>query len=337
MLVLAAENGFLADKLVRIGIRRLLRARLSSLAELSESGECDGFLEATQGQPIAISTEQANEQHYEVPAEFYQRVLGHRLKYSCCYWPEHVESLDQAEDEALRLTCHHAALDDGMEILELGCGWGSLSLWMAQQYPTSRITAISNSNSQRKFIQKRAESVGISNLQVITADMNDFTAERRFDRVVSVEMFEHMRNHFELMRRIHCWLRPGGQLFVHLFNHKETPYLFDSQGESDWMGRHFFTGGMMPSADLLPRCAGPLNLIDRWHWNGMHYAKTCRAWLENQDACRAAVQETFAATYGQRHVRRWINRWRLFFMACEESFAFGGGDEWFVSHYRFQR
>jgi cyclopropane-fatty-acyl-phospholipid synthase len=337
LLLRAAEYGLLSDRLVRIGIRRLLRARIRDLKARLNAEFVDAFLESVADQPVAIATELANEQHYEVPADFYRAVLGHRLKYSCCYWPTEVDSLDQAEDEALRVTCENAALSDGMDILELGCGWGSLSLWMADRFPNSEITAISNSNSQRKFIQRRAAERGISNLKVVTADINQFNPAQVFDRVVSVEMFEHMRNHRRLMSRIHDWLRPGGQLFAHLFCHKETPYLFETTGAHNWMGRHFFSGGMMPSANLLPRAGSPLKLVDQTKWSGIHYAKTCRAWLKNQDLAANSLQGILASTYGESEVARWHNRWRLFFMACEELFAFDDGNEWFVSHYRFQR
>ena len=333
----AAESGTLPDALIRIGIRRMLRARLREIAARNDDDSFNNFLRATQAQPIAVVPEKANDQHYEVPTEFFQKVLGQRLKYSSCYWADGVSSLDEAEREALRITCRNANLTNGMDILELGCGWGSLSLWMAEQFPDSSITSVSNSNSQREFIQNRAEELGLSNLNVVTADMNDFQPGSSFDRVVSVEMFEHMRNHRRLMERINDWLRPGGQLFVHIFCHKDSPYLFRSDGEQDWMGRHFFSGGIMPSADLLDRCGSPLNLVSQWKWNGSHYAKTCRAWLRNQDQSKASLREILAATYGDSAAGIWHQRWRLFFMACEELFAFNDGDEWFVSHYLFER
>ena len=247
LLLRAVEYGLVSDRFVRIGIRRLLHARLRELNANHRTDYLESFLEAVSDQPVAVATQLANEQHYEVPAAFYQAVLGHRLKYSCCYWSERVESLDQAEDLALQITVENAALSDGMDILELGCGWGSLSLWMAQHFPNSKITAVSNSHSQGQFIARRAAECGISNLNVVTADINDYAPDSDFDRVVSVEMFEHVRNHRVLMSRIHDWLRPGGQLFVHIFCHKNTPYIFETAGAHNWMGRHFFSGGMMPS------------------------------------------------------------------------------------------
>ena len=333
----SAERGHLPDILVRHGIRRLLKARLNELRQIDRSSWVVDFIEQASQSPIAVATCEANEQHYEVPAQFFQAVLGHRLKYSSCYWPKGVETLDAAEDAALKETCTHAGIEDGMAILELGCGWGSLSLWMAENYPGCQITSVSNSNSQREFIESRAQDQGLQNLNIITADVTSFEPDRRFDRIVSVEMFEHMRNHRELMNRIAGWLSPCGRLFVHIFCHRSTPYLFETDGEQNWMGRYFFTGGMMPSEDLLPRCGSSLRLTKLWRWNGIHYARTCRAWLNRQDSAADGLLPTFAATYGSGVAECWHNRWRLFFMACEELFAFRGGEEWFVSHYLFEK
>lgn len=336
-LLAAAERQWLPDALIRAGIRRLLRARLD---EIHTPGDCDpveSFLTEIDGQPIAVATDTANEQHYEVPAAFFQRVLGKRLKYSCCYWPPGTRTLDQAEREALAETCQHADLQDGMEVLELGCGWGSLSLWMAEMYPHCRITAVSNSQSQRRFIEQRAADAQFNNLTVVTADVNDFHPPGQFDRIVSVEMFEHLRNVRELTCRVADWLKADGRLFVHVFCHRHTPYLYDSSGDQNWMGRYFFSGGMMPSADLLPRAATCFDLVEQWTWPGTHYAQTCRAWLENQDRHAAALQGVLSATYTPGEAARWKQRWRIFWMACEELFAFAGGREWFVSHYLFQR
>ena len=224
-----------------------------------------------------------------------------------------------------------------MQILELGCGWGSLSLAMAEQFPNSSITAVSNSISQRQFIQSQARSRDLTNLRVITADIANFVPDTQSDRVVSVEMFEHMRNHRRLMDRIHSWLAPEGKLFVHIFCHRDTPYLFHSDGEQNWMGRHFFSGGMMPSADLLPQCGSPFQLAEQWIWNGSHYAKTCRAWLRNQDAAKARILDTFESSGDRDQAIVWHNRWRIFFLACEELFSFDEGREWFVAHYLFER
>jgi cyclopropane-fatty-acyl-phospholipid synthase len=279
----------------------------------------------------------ANEQHYEVPSAFFEQVLGPRRKYSCCYWPNDVTDLDGAEEAALRLTCERADLADGQTILDLGCGWGSLSLWMAEHLHGARIVAISNSSSQRRYIEAQAAARGLTNLSVVTADMNAFDSAERFDRVVSLEMFEHMRNWRTLFRRIHGWLRPGGRFFMHVFCHRDTPYLFEDNGEDDWMSRHFFTGGMMPSDDLALRFQDRLSLVRQWRWCGLHYEKTANAWLTNMDSRRDAILPILAECYGADQADLWWQRWRLFFMACAETFGYDGGERWWVSHYLFER
>lgn len=340
MALSAVEKGRLPDAVIRFGIRRLLRQRLRSLNE----GTCEDqqlrlqeFLAESRNGDIAHHPEKANEQHYEVHAEFFERVLGPRLKYSCCYWPNGVSTLGGAEDAALALTCRRADLRDGTDILELGCGWGSLSLWMAEHYPRSRIVAVSNSATQRSFIESRASILGLKNLRVVTADMNDFSTTETFDRVVSVEMFEHMRNHEKLMHRIAGWMRPGGRLFVHIFCHREFTYQFEVDGSQNWMGRYFFTGGIMPSDDLLVRYQRDLNLVDHWRWSGTHYRKTCNAWLARMDEQRERLMPVLQTTYGRHEAGRWFERWRAFFMACAELFGYRAGDEWWVSHYLFNK
>jgi cyclopropane-fatty-acyl-phospholipid synthase len=306
--------------------------------DIERAGElAERFVADMNAAPVALVPERANQQHYEVPAEFYAEVLGPRRKYSCCYWPAGVETLAAAEDAALALTCEHADLADGQRILELGCGWGSLSLWMAERYPTSEIVAVSNSHSQRAFIQERAAALERRNLRVITSDMNDFATDAHFDRVVSVEMFEHMRNWRELFRRVHDWLVPGGRFFMHVFCHRTTPYPYEDRGPSDWMSRTFFSGGMMPSDDLALRFQEHLRLVRRWRWNGIHYERTLRAWLALMDARAAVVKPILVRAYGDGEAARWRVRWRLFFLACAELFAYRGGREWWVSHYLFER
>lgn len=287
--------------------------------------------------PVAIHPEKANEQHYEVPPEFFLHVLGKHLKYSGCLWPEGATSLAQAEAAMLKLTCDRAGLRDGRQILELGCGWGSLTLWMAEQYPNAHILAMSNSAPQREFILGRAAERGIKNLEVITADINEFNTDLRFDRVISVEMFEHVRNYERLLSRISNWLNDDGRLFVHIFCHRAFTYAFETEGADNWMGRHFFTGGLMPSVDLLPRFDRDLVAEEQWQVNGLHYSKTARAWLENLDKKRLQIDPILASTYGQKEVTRWRVRWRLFFMACEELFGHRNGQEWVVAHYRFKK
>jgi cyclopropane-fatty-acyl-phospholipid synthase len=335
------DSGLLPDFLLRFGIRRLVNQRLRD--------ERAGGLEAIQQRfrdllrtmnqgPVAVATQDANEQHYEVPPAFFEQVLGPRLKYSCALWDAGTTTLAQAEEAMLALTCERAELRDGQRILELGCGWGSLTLWMAQHYPSAHITAVSNSRDQRSFILERAQALGLRNLEVITADMNVFTPPASgYDRVVSVEMFEHMRNHRELLRRIATWLAPSGRLFVHIFTHREFTYFFEAKDASDWMAREFFTGGVMPSDHLLLYHQEHLRLVDHWRMSGTHYEKTAEAWLANQDQHREALLALFARVYGADQARLRFERWRLFFLACAELWGFRGGEEWFVSHYLFER
>jgi cyclopropane-fatty-acyl-phospholipid synthase len=335
---LQAERGRLPDWMTRMGIRKLLAARLAEPDNMDcerNQESIERFVELLRQSPVALVPEKANEQHYEVPPGFFQKVLGKHRKYSCCLWDEGVSTLDHAEERALAVTCARAELFDGARILELGCGWGSLTLWMAAQYPQSRITAVSNSTPQRLEIEKLARERGLTNVQVLTADMNHFQPEGDFDRVVSVEMFEHMRNYEELLRRISTWLRPSGRLFVHIFTHDRLAYPFETDGPDDWMGKYFFTGGIMPSDGLLHRFQRDLSLLHRWRWNGRHYARTCNAWLARQDAERSTVLPILVEAYGAADAELWFHRWRLFFMACAELFDYDGGEEWGVSHYLF--
>ncbi|MCU0842246.1 MAG: cyclopropane-fatty-acyl-phospholipid synthase family protein [Thiobacillaceae bacterium] len=334
------EQGLVPDPVIRQGIRRLCRTRLEEIGRADARRaalDMQSFIHAMDAGPVAALPELANEQHYEVPAAFFEQVLGPRRKYSCCHWPGAVGDLAGAEEAALTVTCARAELRDGQDILELGCGWGSLSLWMAEHYPNARVTAVSNAQAQRRHIEAEAARRGLANLRVITADMNDYAAEGQYDRVVSVEMFEHMRNWGELLRRVAGWLRPGGRFFMHIFCHRDRPYLFEDRGPDDWMSRHFFSGGMMPSDDLPLRFQRDLSLLRQWRWSGLDYEKTANAWLANMDARRAAILPILADTYGADQAALWWQRWRLFFMACAETFAYDGGETWWVSHYLFER
>ena len=334
------EQGLVPDGAVRLGVRRLLRQRLVELD--SDDPEAvalrsEAFFDGLQEAPLALLPEKANEQHYELPTEFFTGVLGPHRKYSCCWWPEGVQTLEQAEAAALAETCARAGLEDGLRILELGCGWGSLSLWMAEHFPRSRITAVSNSHSQRLFITTEAAARGLDNLEVITCDFNDFETGERFDRVVSVEMFEHLRNWPRAFSHVARWLKPQGRFFMHVFVHREAPYPFEERDASDWMSRHFFSGGMMPSDDLALRCQDDLRLLHRWRWDGRHYARTSAAWLARMDARRVTLMPLLAAVYGERDAPVWWTRWRLFFISVEELFGYAEGGQWWVGHYLFEK
>ncbi len=333
------ERGYVPKPLVRRGIRKLLGERLREQEGLYAEDHrrtLTDWAAQMRTSTIAPVPEKANEQHYEVPPAFFQRVLGRRLKYSSAFYADANTTLDEAEEAMLGLTCERAELVDGQDVLELGCGWGSLTLWMAEHYPASRITAVSNSAPQRRHIEAQLAERGLTNVEVLTADMNEFRTERRFDRVVSVEMFEHMRNWEELLGRVRGWLRDDGRVFLHVFAHQRFAYPFEVRDETDWMSQHFFTGGMMPCPELFEAIDAPFEVEESWQVPGTHYARTSEDWLRNLERNKDDVLALFADTYGADQARRWYHRWRVFFLSCAELFGFDGGNEWIVFHVRLQ-
>lgn len=336
-----AERGMVPDAVLRAGIRRLCAQRLHEVTEggvHAQQQRTQQLIDQLRRAPIAIHTDAANAQHYELPAAFFQFCLGRRLKYSSCYYPTGNETLDEAETAMLELYGQRAELADGQHILELGCGWGSLTLWMAERYPRARITAVSNSHAQRAYIQTQCLRRGIVNVEVITCDVNVLALQsQRYDRCVSVEMFEHIRNHEMLLARIAGWLRPGGKLFVHIFANRHVAYPFETAGTDNWMGRHFFTGGLMPATDTLLWFQRDLQIEQSWLVDGTHYQRTANHWLANQDSHRKEVLRVFAQAYGAPQAELWCQRWRMFWMSCAELFGYAQGQEWLVAHYRFAR
>jgi cyclopropane-fatty-acyl-phospholipid synthase len=329
-----AERMPLPDFVVRAAIHQLCSRTAARLAKGDPASDAR-FAREMAARAIAEHAQAANAQHYEVPADFFANVLGPTRKYSSCFYPAPDSTLAEAEEEALRQTVDHAGLADGQSILELGCGWGSLTLWMARRFPNSKIVAVSNSHSQRMYIQGEGAARGLRNLSVITADMNGFVPERQFDRIVSVEMFEHMMNWRELLGRVRSWLAPQGRFFMHIFTHPTGAYLFERENKADWIAQHFFTGGVMPSHLLIRQYADLFEVEKEWRWSGDHYQRTAMDWLANFDAHSSEIEAVLRGVYGA-DTELWMRRWRWFFLATAGLFGFSGGGEWGVSHYRMK-
>ena len=329
-----AERGLLPQFIIRHAIRNRIAKQLD---EETKTFDKDALIKELSNSPIAHSCDSANEQHYELPPAFFKLILGKCLKYSACLWEEGTQTLDQAEQASLKLIAKRAELKDGMSILELGCGWGSFTLWAAKAYPNGQITAVSNSSFQREYIEEKAKNQGLSNITVITADMNCFQAEPSFERVVSIEMFEHMSNYEILLKRISNWLTEDGKLFVHIFTHRDIAYKYKIRSEKDWMSKYFFTGGIMPSRSLLGAFNKHLNIEKQWDINGIHYSRTLEAWLLHMKENKQEIIKIFNKHYPKNQVNCWYYRWQLFTIACSELFAYRGGEEWGVSHYLFNK
>jgi cyclopropane-fatty-acyl-phospholipid synthase len=339
MIDLLLSKGLVPDFFIRKGIQSLLKDRIKT--EYRNIKDSNGtkernLIEELRDSPLAIETDKANDQHYMVPPKFFEYCLGPRLKYSSCLWDK-ASNLEEAEVEMLELTIERAQIKDGDKILELGHGWGAITLFMAEKFPNSEITAVSNSKSQGEFILNRAAEQGLSNIKIQTADMVDFDTQERFDRIISIEMFEHMRNYEQLFRRINSWLKPKGTLFVHIFAHRELTYKFEVVDETDWMSKYFFSGGIMPSEKLFYEFQKDLSIKKHWSVDGTHYSKTALAWLENMDLHKEEIMTVFREHYPQDEAKKWFNYWRVFYMSCEELWGFNDGKEWLVSHYLMEK
>ena len=334
------EKDIVPDFLIRMGIRNLLKQRLTEENKGSQEAKqlhLNAYIEKLKASPIAINTIDANEQHYEVPTEFYKYVLGKRMKYSGGYWPSGADTLDASEEAMLKLSCDRAQLKDGQNVLDLGCGWGSVSLYVAEKFPNCKITGVSNSKTQKEYIDSVAKEKGFKNLTIITQDMNDFQINEKFDRIISVEMLEHMKNYQKLFAKLSGFLKAEGLFFIHIFTHKEFAYPFEVKDETDWMAKYFFTGGMMPSHNLFLYFQDHLTIRNHWVVNGVHYGKTSEAWLENMDKNKTQILPILEKAYGTENVTKWWSYWRIFFLSCAELFAYRNGEEWLVSHYLFQK
>lgn len=326
------------DFMLRAGSKYLIGDKAREVnAKLENKLYLEEFAESLKKLPIAIATDKANEQHYEVPDTFYEVVLGEYLKYSCCYW-EKASNLDEASRDMLDLYLERAQISSGQTILDLGCGWGSFSLYAAQKFKDCHFTALSNSSTQKSFIEERCRKLGITNLEVITENIaTAVLPQNKFDRIVSIEMLEHMKNYQALFEKISGSLKDDGLFFAHIFSHNEGAYHFEVKSSTDWMTKYFFEGGMMPADRLFYHFQDHLEISDHWKLNGYHYQKTARAWLEKTDQNKEQIIKIFEKTYGEKEALKWFRYWRMFFIAVEELWKFNKGEEWIVSHYLFKK
>ena len=331
------ELGYVPDSIIRTGIKYLLKNRLVDLYKFETQSYVDDYVEQLKKSPLAVLTDKANEQHYEVPTEYYDLCLGVHKKYSSCFWDDSTVTLNQAEQKALDISIERADIQDGMRVLELGCGWGSLSLELAKRFPNSQIVAVSNSRTQKQYIEQRARERHLNNLQILTLNLGDESQYKlisgHFDRAMSIEMMEHLRNYDLFFKKIKNLLTPDGKFFVHIFTHKSHPYFFETEGDDNWMGRYFFSGGQMPSRNLFDAFDTDLCVVQKWDWNGQHYQKTLESWLQLMDKNADQVMKLFKQCYGSADAVKWFNRWRVFYMACSELFGYDQGKTWAVTHY----
>ena len=330
-LLTIAELGLIPDVFIKTAVRFITKKRLN------ESGIHENKLNVIKSISeggIAEKTDDANEQHYEVPPEFFKYALGKNLKYSCSFFDK-TDSLDEAEKSMIELYIERADIQEGHDILDLGCGWGSFSLYVAEKYPSVSITAVSNSKDQIAFIQNEAKRRGLFNIKASKMDVNNLDLDNKFDRIVSIEMFEHLRNYKLILNSLNSLLKPDGRLFVHIFCHKELTYFYEIKNSYDWMTKYFFEGGIMPSQDIFKYFDDELEVINQWDVNGNHYAKTCKAWLNNHYKNKDKILDIFDKHYDKPRI--WFNRWRIFFLSCEAFFAINNGREYFVSHYLLKK
>ena len=326
-----AESGFIPDALIKIAARYISNRRLN---EQSDDENKDKIISVLSRGVVAEKTHNANEQHYEVPPEFFNYVLGTNLKYSCSLFDD-ADSLDDAEESMLKLYIDRADIKDGHEVLDLGCGWGSFSLYVAERYPDINITSVSNSSDQIAYIKNEAHEKGLSNIKAFRMDVNNLELNKKFDRIVSIEMFEHLRNYKLILNYLNHALKPDGKLFIHIFCHKKLTYLYEMKNNFDWMTKYFFQGGIMPSKDIFQYFEDELEIINQWDINGNHYSKTCKAWLNNHYKNKKKILDIFEKHYDEPKI--WFNRWRIFFLSCEAFFALNNGREYFVAHYLFKK